>query len=364
METSVVNQMNETSASISSSRPGQDNHQPVDALSEVLLSILITNWNTCDYLLECLHSLETTLFDSTTLAQVNSSTTLTTAHGFTCEVIIVDNASSDGSAEMVREKYPWARLVVSQQNLGFGGGCNLGAQLARGAYFLILNPDVILFNQSINGLLEFLQSTPQAGAAGPRILNPDQTLQVSIYQRPTLAREAWRLFHLDSLYPLSQYPPSVLNANHPKQVDVLMGACLLIRRSVANQVGLFDERFFMYSEEVDLCRRIQLAGWKLYWLPDVRIIHYGGQSTRQVADQMFIELYHNKLNYFRKHHCAPQWITVGIYKAILLCAAVVRWLFGSILAVLPLGHLFRTQRQNWKTLARQYGHLITRLPQL
>lgn len=342
-------------------------------IQPVQVSILITNWNTRDFLEKCLRSLEEVLFlipplDPRGSSPANPQSLSRSDPLPAWETIVVDNASSDGSAEMVREKFPWVQLIENQQNLGFGGGCNLAARLAHGEYLLVLNPDVILFPLTIFGLLTFLQQTPRAGAVGPRILNPDGSLQVSIFPRPSLFREAWRLFHLDHLIPLSQYPASTLKASQPQEVDVLMGACILLRSEIVSQVGLFDERFFMYSEEVDLCQRIQQAGWQIFWLPSVEIVHFGGQSTRLVADQMFIELYRNKLNYFRKHPGSNRpfasAVAVGVYKSILLAAALSRWLTGEALSRLPNISRSPAKREHWATLARQYQHLLQELPHL
>ena len=121
------------------------------------------------------------------------------------------------------------------------------------------------------------------------------------------------MFHLDQFYPYAIYPMEQWNQDQPREVDVLMGACLLIRREALDEVGLLDEDFFMYSEEVDLCTRLRRSGWLLYWMPSAEVIHFGGQSTRQVAEEMFLRLYEGKILYFRKHHSS---LTVFIYKFI------------------------------------------------
>lgn len=302
------------------------------------ISILIANWNTCNFLRHCLQSI------------------LDTAQHLELDTIVVDNASNDDSVAMLRSEFPWVTLIENTTNKGFGRATNQAAQNAHGEMLMLLNPDTVLHEGTLQGMLNFLAFWPQVGAVGPRILNPDGSLQVSCSPRPTLLREAWRLFHIDDLHPLSRYPQKRLEAHEPQNVDVLLGACILLRHIVAEQTGMFDEQFFVYSEEVDLCLRIQKAGWEIFWLPEVEVTHYGGQSTRQAADQMFLELYRNKVKYFRKHG-GPG--SVVVYKSILYCAALARWLSGAILSNSPEG-----QRRGWKNLSRQYRQLIRELPQL
>jgi hypothetical protein len=299
------------------------------------LSVLIANWNTCDLLRQCLQSIQQTV------------------HTSPAETIVVDNGSMDGSAAMVRSEFPWVRLVDSPQNLGFGRANNQALQIAHGESILLLNPDTVLGPGAADGMHAYLQENSGVGAIGPRILNPDGSLQVSCSPRPTLGREAWRLFHLDRLYPLSRYSQERLHQGQPLEVDVLLGACLLLRRSVVEQIGLFDEQFFMYSEEVDLCLRIQQAGWRICWLPSVDVIHYGGQSTRQAADRMFLELYRNKVKYFRKHGGL---LRARIYKVILYLAALARVIPGTLLGGIPYG-----RDHSWKTTANQYRKLMGEL---
>lgn len=310
----------------------------------MLLSILIANWNTRDVLRQCLQSL------------------YLTANNLEFETIVVDNASSDGSPAMLRQEFPQVIVVESPENIGFGRATNQAAAMASGKVWLLLNPDTILHPQAIQRMLAYLEDNPQIGAVGPRILNPDGSLQVSCSPSPTLAREAWRLFHLDNLVAYSRYPEKTLHSDLPQSVDVLLGACILLREEVYKgderhpATGLFDEQFFVYSEEVDLCLRIRQAGWQIHWLPSALVTHYGGQSTRQAADQMFIELYRNKINYFRKHGAT---YSVSLYKAILYSAALARWLPGVLVADAPIGRW-----HNWKNISRQYRLLIRELPNL
>lgn len=275
----------------------------------MIVSVLIVNWNGGDLLIECLRSL-----------QVDRSADMQ------LETVLVDNASTDGSAERAQQACPWVRLRRNAHNCGFAAGNNAGLADCQGEFLLLLNPDALLHAGALPRMVAHLQAHPQVGMVGPRLLNADGSLQVSAHPRPTLGREAWRLFHLDRLLPLSCYGRRFWQQTEAQEVEVLMGACLLLPRSVVQAIGLFDERFFMYSEEVDLCTRLQAAGWRIDYLPTAQATHYGGQSTRLVAEAMFLELYRSKVLYFRKHggeRAAAQ------YKRLLWLAALTRRLVGG-----------------------------------
>jgi len=225
-----------------------------------------------------------------------------------------------------------------------------------GKYVLLLNPDTLVKSGALQALVDFLEKTPEAGAAGARILNPDGSLQISSWPRPTLSRELWRLFHLDSLSPYAEYPLTKWETNQAQDVDLLLGACLLLRKDVLDQVGFLDENYFMYSEEIDLCFRMQRAGWHLFWVAHAQVVHFGGQSTQQVPTEMFLNLYHGKIKYFRKHH---GWLAAQIYKLILTIAALSR------LVLAPFVFFEHTsRRQKHITLAERYRRLILALPRM
>lgn len=272
------------------------------------------------------------------------------------EILVFDNASADGSAEAVAMQYPQVHLVASTENLGFGRANNRVATLAEGGYWLLLNPDTIVYPDAIDQLLRYIGDRPRVAAVGPTLLNADGSLQLSIWRRPTLFREWWRLFHLDRILPLSEYPSSTLNSKLPQHVDILHGACLLLRREAVQNMTLFDEDYFVYSEEIDLCDRLAQAGWELHWVPEAMVIHKGGQSTRQVADAMFIELYRNKTKFFRKRRGK---LVAKFYKLILFQAALARYLIVQTLRLLR-----HDRHKQWIDAARQYGLLIAALPRL
>lgn len=300
------------------------------------LSIIIPSWNTRDLLVDCLTSVY--------------------AHPPQCEfeVWVVDNASSDDSVAVTREKFPQVRLIENQENVGFAGANNQAIRKCNSQYVLLLNSDTKVKPGALQALLTFMDTHSDAGAAGSLLRNADGSLQTSSYPKPTLFREFWRLFHLDTLYPYGRYNMRQWDTAKPRQVDVLMGASLILRREVLEKIGLMDESYFMYSEEVDLCFRLQRAGWRLYWVPSSEVIHYGGQSTQLVALEMFITLYQSKLQFFHKHYGR---FAAQLYKFVLVAAAMVR------LAAAPVAWLERRapRRQRYLQTAQNYRHLLATL---
>lgn len=300
------------------------------------LSIAIVNWNTRELLSNCLESI------------------FKHPPAFPYNVVVVDNASSDGSSEMVRELFPQVCLIDNQENVGFARGNNQALRMTDSKYVLLLNPDTVVQPDAIQTLVEFMESNPTAGAAGPRVLNPDGTLQTSCYVAPTLKHEFFRLFHLSRIYPYSTYKMKNWNTSLPRSVDIIQGDCLMLRKTALDQVGLLDESFFIYSEDVDLCYRLQRASWGLYWVPKSQIIHFGGQSTGQVAAEMFLQLYQSKLMCMRKHHGKAAGVT---YKFLLLFAALPR------LTLIPLSIFIPTPyRSRHKNLGKNYRRLLSSLP--
>ena len=305
------------------------------------LTIAIVSWNTQDLLRKCLLSIQE---HCAHLAPGD------------LEVVVVDNASSDGSAEMVRAEFPSAILIRNKDNAGFARASNQAIRSTHGEYVVLLNPDAEIGRRSMDILVDFMALEPAAGAAGPRLLNSDGSLQVSCYPAPTLLREFWRLFHLDSLRPIGSYRMSEWNLQAARAVDVLKGACVMLRREVLEQCGLLDEDYFIYSEDQDLCRKVRGNGWKVYWVPQATVVHHGGMSTGQVEAEMFLRLYQGNIAYFRKHEGS---VCAYIYKLILLAASLVRQLMGP-LALLKSS----ATRERDREVARHYRQLVKALPGL
>jgi N-acetylglucosaminyl-diphospho-decaprenol L-rhamnosyltransferase len=220
------------------------------------------------------------------------------------ETIVVDHGSTDGTIELVRERFPDARLI-QQENKGLGGGSNAGMRVAAGDYFLLLNSDAWAVDGAVENLVEFAEQHPEAAVVGPKLLNPNGSLQSSVRGFPTLWRLATEYFFLRKLAPRSR----ALNAfygdgfsyDRPREAEFLMGACLLVRREAADTVGLFDEDFFMFSEETDWCYRFRQAGWKVLFTPDAEFVHVGGATTRQNWGPMFCEQVRGHLRFLAKH---------------------------------------------------------------
>jgi hypothetical protein len=302
------------------------------------LSIIIVNWNTRQLLAECLDSIYASPPDRE------------------FEIWVVDNNSQDGSQRMLQELYPEVNLIANSCNPGFARANNQAMSQCSGDYILLLNPDTVVIPGALTHLMRFLDEHPEAGAAGPRLINSDGSLQISAYPQPTLWREFWRLFHMDNLHHWALYPMKEWEQSTPRQVDVVMGACLMIRRKALDQIGLFDEDYFMYSEEVDLCCRIRQAGWSIFWVPQAVVLHYGGQSTDQVAAEMFLHLYQGKILYFRKHY---SWLSVQLYKVVLLLASLGRVALTPIAFIEP-----PERRKKYLELSDNYRRLIGALPNL
>ncbi len=301
------------------------------------VSVVVVSWNTRDLLRNCLLTVDREA------RQLNDGE---------LEVFVVDNGSTDGTVQMLQKSFPSVALIANTENVGFAVANNQALARCRGEYVLLLNPDTELKAGAIAQMARFLKSRLYVGAVGPLLVSPDGSMQESCYPRPTLFRELWRLLYLDRLHRLTNYPMAEWTLDRPRQVETLQGACILIKRSVLDEIGLLDQDFFIYTEEIDLCRRILAAGWRIYWLPIATVVHYGGQSTRQAASKMFIELYRSKLHYFRKHN---GWLGGFLYKVILLICIVPR------LVLPPLAWAVSYQRAKMLSVMRLYRLLLFEL---
>jgi GT2 family glycosyltransferase len=225
------------------------------------------------------------------------------------ETIVVDNGSTDGTVELVRERFPHVRLV-ELDNVGFGAGLNAGMRIAAGDYFLLLNSDAWAVGDAVERLVEFADAHPQAAVVGPRLRNPDGSLQRSLRGVPTPWRLATEFFFLRKLAPrtraLNAFYAGGFDHETVHEAEVLMGACLLVRREAADAVGPFDEDFFMFSEETDWCYRFRAAGWKVVFFPEAEFVHVGGASTRQNWGPMYREQLRGHLRFIAKHRGAGE----------------------------------------------------------
>lgn len=250
-------------------RPSVSGTTP-SAEADPLLSAIIVNWNTQDLLRESLSSLRTCL------ARV------------ALETIVVDNGSIDGSPEMVAAEFPEVRLICNSENLGFGRGNNIGMAAATGRYFLLLNSDACLQDDSILSLVGRVRDRPEVGVAGPRLRFPDGRLQASAFRFTTLARLAVEELGLYKVLPRTRRAELLLGGywDHQgeREVDWLKGACLVVRREVFEATGGFDPSIFLYGEEEEWSRRIKAAGWSLLFTPSSEVIHLGHGSQAHLSE--------------------------------------------------------------------------------
>lgn len=249
------------------------------------LSIVIVSYNVREMLRDCLRALP----EATA--------------GLSIEVFVVDNASSDGSAAMVRDEFPSVRLTASAENLGFTRGNNVALKHSGGRYVLLLNPDTEAEPESLTRLVRFMDAHPAAGACGPKLLNTDGSLQPNGKVFPTPWGEFVAVSGLRRLVPrrferVHMY--GRLDLETLCQVDQVSGACLLVRVAVMEQVGMLDERFFMFYEEVEWCHRIKAAGHQIWYVPEARVTHHWMGSVRQQSRKMTAELYRSQVRYYEK----------------------------------------------------------------
>jgi N-acetylglucosaminyl-diphospho-decaprenol L-rhamnosyltransferase len=251
------------------------------------LSIIIVSWNVRDLLRACLRSIQAD------------------RGGLRPEVIVVDAASHDGTPAMVREEFPWAKLIACADNVGFPKGNNIGLAEAHGRYLLLLNPDTEVQPGALATMVAYLEQNPEVGALGPQLLNPDGSVQSSRRRFPTLATAVFESTWLEPYAPaglLRRYYALDLADDETAEVDWLTGACLLVRREVLQEVGDLDEAYFMYSEEMDWLRRIKAAGRRVVYLPQAKVMHHMGKSSEQVVAARHISFQRAKLRYFKKYH--------------------------------------------------------------
>jgi GT2 family glycosyltransferase len=222
------------------------------------------------------------------------------------DVVVVDSASSDGSGELVRERFPSVRIIELQENRGFGAAMNVGVEATDGDYLLLLNPDAWATDGAVGTLVECAEGDVLAGIVGPRLSNPDGTLQRSVRGYPTPWRLATEYFFLRWLAPRSRLFNSFYGAGFDHgstaNVEFLVGAALLVRRSAFDEIGGFDPDFFMFNEEVDLSYRMKHAGRRILFCPEAEFAHVGGASTTPVWDSMYREQLRSHLRFLNKHH--------------------------------------------------------------
>ena len=266
------------------------------------ISIVIVAWNAGHYLDQCLESLAAT------------------PPRRSMEVLVVDNASTDGTAEMVESKFPWVKLIKSPENLGFSRGNNVAIRQCQGRYIALVNPDVVVLSGCLDALADFLDQHPRVGNAGPRVLNPDMTLQISCRRFPTVWNNFCSATGLASIFKSSRIftGEQMFFSPHDRTiaVEVLVGCFSMIRREALDAVGLLDENLFMYGDDLDWCRRCWNAGWEVVFYPGAQAIHYGGKTTAAYPVRFAVAQQRSVLCYWSKHH--GFWGVLGIRSVIVL----------------------------------------------
>lgn len=240
------------------------------------LAIVIVSFNCREPLRQCLSGLR--------------------AGGTLSRVVVIDNASTDGTVEMIRHDFSSALLVANAENRGFAAACNQGIRATAEDFVLLLNPDTLPEANELDTLLQTMIDQPAIGACGPRLLNPDGTLQRSCRKFPTLGVMVCAELGWPGPYRMNGWAHDTT-----REVDQLMGSCLLLRRAALEQIGLLDERFFLYFEEVDLCWRLKHAGWRVLFVSQASVVHLGGQSSAADRSATVRHRYRSLFEFYRKH---------------------------------------------------------------
>ncbi len=310
------------------------NHRSARRFLPIDLSIIIVSWNVRDLLRRCLQSIAAGQGD------------------LRLDVIVVDSGSVDGSPQMVAQEFPQVHLIACQENVGFPKGNNIGLVQAAGRYIMLLNPDTEVVGAALPRLVSFLDNHPDVGVVGPQLLYGDGRVQSSRRRFPTLATAFLESTWLQPYAPshvLRRYYALDLPDAATADVDWVVGAALMTRQEVVAQVGEMDEGYFMYSEELDWCRRMKAAGWRVVYLPASQIIHHEGKSSEQAVTARHIHFHRARLRYFRKFHGVVPAFCLRLF---LLASYAYQLLWEAAKGVLGHRRDLRWQRVNayWQVL--------------
>ncbi|MHA1855125.1 MAG: glycosyltransferase family 2 protein [Promethearchaeota archaeon] len=248
------------------------------------LSIIIVSYNTRELLINCIRS----IYQNTKKLDF--------------EIIVIDNHSNDGSQKAIRKYFENVILISNSKNRGFARANNQGIEISKGKYVLLLNSDTLVINNALKKLVNFLERNSDAGIVGPKVLNEDRSIQTSFGKFPTIKSEMARSLLLESRIQQKNFSSDKrLKEKIPFEVDWVSGCCLLIRRKVYDQIGGMDEKFFLFNEEVDWCLRASKQGWKTYYHPDAKIIHFGSRSVVKNYYAFIASRYESRLIFVQKH---------------------------------------------------------------
>lgn len=286
-----------------------------EASHDPALSVITVTWNGKRYVEECLQSLA---------QNVN----------IPAEFVVVDNASTDGTPDLIERTFPQFKLIRNSQNLGFARANNLGIRVSRAKYLCLVNSDVVVPSGCISSLYEYLEAHPDVGVVGPQMLGSDREVHRSSMRLPTLRNAFGRALALDRVAIASRILGGQLmrDFSHDRtcDVEVLNGWFWMIRREAVDQVGLLDERFFMYGEDLDWCRRFRQAGWRVVFYSGARALHYGGGSSKIAPVRFYLEMHQANLQYWQKYHGT---LATVLYEGMLMAHHLIR-LFGHSVAYL------------------------------
>lgn len=277
------------------------------------LSIVIVNWNTEDLLRDCLRSVSVAIGD----LQV--------------EVLVVDNASDDGSVAMLQKEFPWVTLIETQQNLGFSGGNNVALRRATARYVMLLNTDTLLHDDVLKDSVSWLDRHPKVGVMGPRVLNTDGSVQTSCSAFPSLRNLTMQTLGLTKITRLDRYRMTGWDRQSERHVDVISGAAMFVRRNAMQEVGLLDEAFFFYGEETDWCRRFKEANWDLVFTPIQGVTHFGNGSACKLNHRRDVLMTQGTTRLHLKHGGVPAGIACF---AILAMHNLTRAMFWAAMSLL------------------------------
>jgi GT2 family glycosyltransferase len=283
------------------------------------VTVIIVSWNTRDILRDCLRS----VCDQTRAGSF--------------EVIVVDNASSDGSAAMVRSEFPAVALVENRENRGFAAANNQALARASGRYVLLLNPDTLILDRAIDTMVGWMDAHPRIGCAGCQVLEDRDTVQMTCFRFPSPLNILLSLTGLDRLFPRSRlfgrYWMRWWDRRSEREVDVVSGMFMLVRREVLAQIGPMDEDYFIYAEEADWCYRMRRAGWSRVFTPAARIVHRegGGKSTAQLSTKMYVQQQKSLLIFHRKNLGFLAWAAAKLFYTVSMLARMVAWKLNALL---------------------------------
>jgi len=296
------------------------------------VSIIIVSWNTRQITCECIGS----ICEQTSELKY--------------EIIVIDNASTDNSAAMVKAEFPKVALIENSENRGFAAANNQGITIAKGRYVLLLNSDTIVLNNAIAKAVAFADAHPEAAVVGCKVLNPDETLQSTCFMFPSILNMFLSTTYFYKLFPKSKFfgreQMTWWYRNDVREVDVVTGCFMLVRREAIEQVGMMDEQFFIYAEETDWCYRFKQAGWKIVFTPDAQIIHFGGGSSKQKQSEMTLQLRQSILLFMKKHKSFLTYTLARLLVASFFFLRVPYWLLRAVFS--------RNSKDNDISIARTY----------